>query len=191
MNLLLVTGIGAVALTGPGDFRPRDHMGDQADEIVALDPRHPLPARAERAAEAEFERRQHPRDEAALGAEHEADAQAAPPSPRALRPRRAAFSQASQSSWLKQACDLAEFGQRLILPEPVPADRRAGDQHRRLALEPRDQAHDIAGHVDARLEDLAALGLGPQPVADRLAREIDDRIDPRVRRQLIEARDQR
>ena len=77
---------------------------------------------------------------------------------------------------------LGRLGQHLILPEPVPADRRAGDQHRRLAFEPRDQPDDVAGHVDAGIEDLAALGFGPQPVADRLAGEIDDGVDPRVRR---------
>ena len=59
----------------PCQFGPCDHMRDQADEVVALDPRHPLPARTERSAEAEFERRQHPRDEAAIGADHEADPQ--------------------------------------------------------------------------------------------------------------------
>src|SRR5882757_5696488 len=52
-----------------------NHMRDQAHQIVAFDPGHPLLARAERSAEAELERRQHPRDEATVGADHESDPQ--------------------------------------------------------------------------------------------------------------------
>ena len=82
-------------------------MGDQADQIVALDPGHPLLAGADRSAEAELERRQHPREEAAFGAEHQADAQTNDPhAVSAAGP--AALSQASHSSWLKQACDFAD-----------------------------------------------------------------------------------
>jgi hypothetical protein len=83
---------------------------------------------------------------------------------------RAAASQAAHSSWLKQACDF--------------------DENLGLAFEPRDQLDDLAGHVDARAENLRALRLGPQAVADRLAGEIDDSVDRRVRGDLIKARDQ-
>ena len=75
MNFRLVTGIGAVALTGPESSGLAITWAIRRIEIVALDPGHPLPARAQRPAEAEFERRQHPRDEAAVGAEHQADPQ--------------------------------------------------------------------------------------------------------------------
>ena len=49
-------------------------MGDEAHEIIPLDPRHPLPARAQRPAQAELERRQKPRQQAALPRQHQPDA---------------------------------------------------------------------------------------------------------------------
>jgi hypothetical protein len=58
-------------------------------------------------------------------------------------------------------------------------------------LQPRDQPDDFACRPDAGLHDLAALGFGQQPVADRLTCQIDDGIDLTTGRQLVEARDQR
>ena len=55
--------------------------------------------------------------------------------------------------------------------------RRLLERDLRLALEARDQLDDISGHIDARGYDPAALGLGPQAVADRLTGEIDDGVD--------------
>ena len=70
----------------------------------------------------------------------------------------------------------------------VPADRRGIDQHGGLALQPLDQAHDVAGHAQARGEDAVALADGPQSVRDRLAREIDDRVDRACRREAATGR---
>src|SRR5206468_3059892 len=86
---------------------------------------------------------------------------------------------------------LRRFRQHLVGPQAVPADRGAADEHVRLALEPRDQPYDLAGHVDARVDNFRALRVSPPTVADRLAGEVDDGIDTRVRRNLIEAGDQR
>ena len=63
-------------IDGAGELRRASRVRDQPHQIVALDPRHPLPARAERPAEAELERRQQARDEAALGAQHQTNTQA-------------------------------------------------------------------------------------------------------------------
>src|SRR5437868_6243869 len=119
-------------------------MRDQTNEIVALDPRHPLQARAERAAETEFERRQQPREEAAVAPNHKPDAQSADPhamrfgSSRRLLPGLAEIV-------AEAAMRLGGFGQRLILPQTIPADRRTVDQYARLAIEACDQPHDVAG----------------------------------------------
>src|SRR5262249_57194693 len=72
-----------------------------------------------------------------------------------------------------------ELGEHFILPETVPADRRAADQHGRATLEARDQAHDMAGDTQPRRQDAPTLPARPQSVCDRLARPIDDRIDRR------------
>ncbi len=61
---------------GAGQFRRCDRVRNQPHQIVALNPRHPLPAAADAAADAELEWREHARKQPALGAEHQADAQA-------------------------------------------------------------------------------------------------------------------
>jgi hypothetical protein len=53
-----------------------------------------------------------------------------------------------------------------------------------------DQMQQGAGDAQARGQNAAALGAGPKPVRDRLAREVDDGIDARAGRQLVEAGDQ-
>jgi len=96
-------------------------MGDQANEIVALDPRHPLPAIAHGPAQAELEWRQHPAQEPTFGAEHEADPQ--PHDTRAVLPRvhrhaLPGFAEAMTEAGLAAV----ELGQGFVLPQPVPAD---------------------------------------------------------------------
>ena len=170
-----------------GQRRRRDNVGDQAHQVVALDPRHPLPAAADRAAEAEFERDEELAEHPALGAEHQADAQPHHPHAQALRLPRFAlpgFAEAMREATLAAV----ELGERLVLPQPVPADGGAADQHRRSLLQPRDQTNDGTRHAQPRRQDLAPLAPRPQAVAGRLARKIDHGIDPRVVRDLREVR---
>ena len=101
-------------------------------------------AAADRPAKAKLERRQHPGQHAAIGAEHKSD-RSRPRERRALARRRR--SQASQSPWLKQAVR-AELGQSLVPSQAIPADRRAVDKERRLAVEAADQRDHIAGHAE-------------------------------------------
>jgi hypothetical protein len=61
------------------------------------------------------------------------------------------------------------------------------DQHGWPAFKTCNQPDDVIGHDDAGIDNIAALGLGPQPVADRLARQIADGLDFGVGRELIEA----
>ena len=173
-----------------GEPRRRNDMGDQAHEIVALDPRHPLAAMADAAAEPEFERRQQPGEQAAVGAEHRADAQTHGAYAMTLGRHRGALPGLAEP--VREAGLAAvELGQHLVLPQAIPADRGAAHQYGRLALEPRDQAHHVAGHAQARGKDAAAARDRPQAAVDRLAREIDDRVDRRVARDLVELRHQR
>ena len=125
VNLLLVTGIGAVALIGPEISGFASACPIRRIEIVALDPGHPLLARSHRTAKTEFERRQHARQQSALGADARGRCAGKSPS-RRIPPRRlAAFSHAV-AQFVAEACmGLRGFRQRLILPQPVPADRRA------------------------------------------------------------------
>src|SRR5262245_47796033 len=125
---------------GTGEARRRDHMRDQANEVVALDPAHPLLAGADRGAEAEPEGQQHARQRAALGTEHYADAQPHHPHAKSLRaPGRTLPGLADAVA--ERALAAVEFSELFILPETIPANRRAADQHGWLALESRDQAH--------------------------------------------------
>src|SRR5262249_13329838 len=53
----------------------RTNVRVQPDEVVTLDPRHPLLTAADRAAKAELERRKQIAEHPGLGAKHESDAQ--------------------------------------------------------------------------------------------------------------------
>ena len=115
-----------------GQRRRRDDVSDQPHEIVALDPGHPLPAAADRTAKAELERHQVLAQHAALDAEHEADAQPHDANAQALRLPGFALPGVADAMG-EAALAAVEFGQRLVLPQAVPADRGAADHHRRLA----------------------------------------------------------
>ncbi len=108
-------------------------------------------------------------------------------------PRRCAFlasrSQAVADPMREAALAAVEFGQRLVLPQAVPADRGAADHHRGTLLQACDQPVDRARGAQARRQNPAALAPRPQRIADRLAGEIDHGIDPRVVRDLREVGD--
>ena len=72
VNSALVTGFGAVRLTGPDTESVVEEVADRADVVVEGDPAHVLLARADPAAEPELERQEHPVQRAAVGGEHDA-----------------------------------------------------------------------------------------------------------------------
>ena len=164
-------------------------MRDQPHHVVQRDPGHPLPAGADRAAEPVLELRQQPRQHAAFGAEHEADAQPHHAHAEPLGLHRGALP-VGADALSERGPPARRLGQALVVALAVPADRRGAHQHGGLDLQPPDQAHDIAGHAQARGEDAVALGDGPQAVCDRLAREVDDRVDVRLVGKLREPGDQ-
>src|SRR5262249_31408205 len=57
------------------ELRARNDVHDQPDEVVTLDPRHPLLTAADRTAETELERRKQIAEHPGLSAKHETDAQ--------------------------------------------------------------------------------------------------------------------
>ena len=115
------------------ELRGRNDVRDQPDEIVTLDPRHPLLAAADGAAEAELERRKQIAEHPGLGPQHEPDAQAdhAHSEPFGF-PRRAFPGVADAMA--EAALAAVELGQRLVAPCAVPPDRRAADHHGGTAL---------------------------------------------------------
>ena len=101
-------------------------------------------------------------------------------------PSRCAFlasrSQASQTRCVKQRLPPSNSVSvsschRPYQPMAEPLISTAGS-----LLQPRDQAHHRARHAQPRRQDLAALAARPQPIADRLAGEIDHGVDARVAR---------
>src|SRR6185369_5983988 len=141
-------------IDGAGKPRRRDRMRNQANEIVALNPAHPLPARADRAAKTKLEGQQEPRQHAALSAKHQPDAQPHNARAEPLRTLRGALPGLADPM-TEAALAAVELGELFILPEAVPADGGAADEHRRPVLEPRDQAHDLTGDTQPRTEDAA------------------------------------
>jgi len=100
---------------GAGELGIDHDMRDQPDEIIALDPRHPLRAAADRSAEAELEWHQQVGEHAAVGAEHEADAQAHHAGPLPLRFSRSPLPGLAQAM-AEATLAAVELGQRLVSP---------------------------------------------------------------------------
>ena len=73
-NALLVTGSGALALTGPVPGVAVERGEVEPDDVVDVDPRQVLLAAGDRAADAELEERQHLRQRAAALVEDDAGA---------------------------------------------------------------------------------------------------------------------
>ena len=76
-------------------------------------------------------------------------------------PSRCAFlasrSQASQTRWVKQRLPPSNSVSGLVLPQTVPADGGAADQHRGVRSQARDQADDGARHAQPRRRILRRL----------------------------------
>src|SRR6266481_2023462 len=108
-------------------------MRSQTNKIVALDPQHPLLAAHEPTAETEFKRRQHPRDEAAIGPQYQADPQV--DDAHAILGGRTRRVLPGLAQFVAETgVRFGGLGEHLILPEAIPADRRTADQHGRLAF---------------------------------------------------------
>jgi hypothetical protein len=83
-----------------------------------------------------------------------------------------------------------ELGQRLVLPQAIPADGGTADQECRAAVEPIDQPHHRACHAYTRGQNAATPPQGPQAPRGWLAGEVDDGVDCRIVRNLREAGDE-
>src|SRR4051812_20904504 len=116
----------------------RYDMCDQAHEIVALDPRHPLPPAAHRSAKSELKRGEQAAKHAVLDTEHEPDAQPNHPHAKAFRFARRALPRLTQAM-AEATLAAVKFCELLIAPRAVPADGGAADEHRRPSFEPLDQ----------------------------------------------------
>ncbi|MDP3801297.1 MAG: hypothetical protein Q8Q71_03855 [Brevundimonas sp.] len=158
-----------------------DGVQDQTHAIVQRDPRHPLPARPHRSAQAEFERGQQAGQHAARGSQNQADAQGDQPDAQGLDRRGRLFPGVAQPM-AEAGLGRARFVERPVGVQAIPADGGAADQHLRPVVKSGDEATDVAGDIQAGAKDAAALSEGPQPVADRLARQVDDGVDAGVGR---------
>jgi len=147
--------------------RITNRMRDQPDEIVALDPRHPLLSRPERPAKPEFDGAAYGQH-AALGAEHETDAQAHDADAEAFRLHGGAL-QSAQSWREKHGRPSGAFVSVSSPCGPLPANGRPVDEHGRLLVESLDQPDHIAGHAQGRGKDAVTLADGPRTIGDRLA----------------------
>nr|WP_246328929.1 hypothetical protein [Brevundimonas lenta] len=181
-------GLGSHSVHGAPDPRLGDGMQDQAHAIVVRDPGHPLTPGTHGAAEAELERGQKARQHAAPGAEDQADAQGDHADTHGLDRRGGVLPRVAQTV-TEAGVGGAGFIEDFVGVQAVPADGRAADQDLGPALQPGDQTAEVAGDFQARAQDAAALGEGPQAVADGLAGEIDHRVNARVVSDLVQVSD--
>ncbi|HYC96472.1 MAG TPA: hypothetical protein VEB62_00815 [Brevundimonas sp.] len=177
-------------IQGPAESGLGHRVQDQTHAVVQRNPRHPLPSRSHRTAEAELERRQQAGQHAAPRTQHQTDAYGDHAHAQHLRSAGGLLPGMAEAM-AETGIGGAGFVERLVAMQAVPADRRAADQHLRARLQPGDQAADVAGDPEARSQDPATLAHGPQAVADRLPRQVDHGVDTPIVGDLGEARDDR
>src|SRR5262245_18757888 len=110
------------AIYSAAELRARNDARDQADAVVTLDPRHPLLTAADRAAEAELERRKQIAEHPGLSAKHETDAQPDDAHSELLSLPRRAFPGVANAV-AEAALAAVKLRQRLVAPCTVPPDR--------------------------------------------------------------------
>ncbi|MCS6622743.1 hypothetical protein N0B44_07470 [Roseibacterium beibuensis] len=182
--------LGGDRIDRPREAGVRHGVEDEPNAVVERDPRHPLTSGAHRAAKAKLERGQQAGQHAAGGAEHEADAQGHHPHTEGPCPQGGLLPGVAEAV-AEAGVGGAALVERPIAVQAVPTDGGAADQHLRPGLKPGDQASHVAGDLEARTENSPALGEGPQAVADRLSREVDDGVDAGGRGDLSEVADDR
>src|SRR5215469_539995 len=143
---LVAYRLGGGGVDGPGELGADDGVSDQAHQIVALDPGHPLRAGAERCAEPAAEARQQAAQQAAFGRERQADPQPDHTDAVALRAARRLLPGLADAVG-EAVLAAVELGQRLVLPLTIPADRGGADQHLRGQLEARNEAYQLGGNA--------------------------------------------
>src|SRR5215471_7721670 len=104
------------------ELRARNDVRDQPDEVVTLDPRHPLLTAADRTAEAELERRKQIAEHPGLSAKHETDAQPDDAHSELLSLLRRAFPGVANAV-AEAALTAVKLRERLVAPCAVPPDR--------------------------------------------------------------------
>ncbi len=146
------------------------------DHIIDMDPGQILSSAADRAAEAEAEHGQHFRQHAAFRGKDHAGAQQADAG---LVAQRAAGNLLPASAELmgKLIVRRLLFGHDYLTEIAVVARCRSGDQHRGRRSASLDQIHQLLGDLPAAVAQARFLRLAPAFVGNRLARQINYRVD--------------
>ena len=151
----------------------------QADEVLEVDPRQPLPTGSQRSAEAQARRGQHLRQGPAVGGEHDPDAHAGDAN--AQRGRRLGRGLPALAELGEVAVAAARrLVEHLVAAIAEVADGAGLDPHAGATREGLQRGGDALVEPDPRVLDRAASGVVP-PLQHRLAGEVDDRVDPTER----------
>ncbi len=151
-----------------------ERRDEEGDEVVAVDPRHPLLPAAERAADAEPEGEEHLRKRPAPLAEDDPDPRAdeTDPSGRGAPGR---VLPGHRRLGEKAGAGPARLGQLLVPAVPVEADGRSVDEHAGPPLRGPERRADLFGGPGPAPDDPGLRGRGPA-LGDRLPGEIDDGV---------------
>ena len=148
---------------------------NQGDLILDMHPGHPLPPIANRPAQRQFERQQQARQK--------------PPSADSTNPVRTSTTRMPRlrhagrfpprrytTGWEIILHRAAGFGQFALAAIAVPTHRRTGDQHRRFLLQAFHPGQQGFGEVNATAPQQRLALVGPRPVGNRRACQVDHRV---------------
>src|SRR5579884_110697 len=141
-----------------------------------MNPRDPLPAASEPAAQSEFKGKQHARQSAATFAKNHPNARRHDPHAQTSRPggfRLPGLANLSQ----KIASRRGGFIQNFLAPIAVITDGRSGNQNRRTRVRSFDAGYQMARDVDAAARDPLFLFRRPTPFAYGFPRQMEHYVD--------------
>jgi len=160
-------------IEGAGRVRIGDERGGERGPVVHVNPGHPLPARAEPAADAEREGQPH-LGERALAAEHQAGAQQHEPAGLA-RGSRGGFPGGGHRGHEVAACRRV-FADGFVAARAVVAHARGAHEYARAARYLLHGLYQTGGGFEPAVEQRGLAGVGPARVSHAFAGQIDDHI---------------
>jgi hypothetical protein len=150
-----------------------ERRDDEARHVVAMDPRHPLLAAADGTTDEGAERRQHARERAADGGEHDAEAEADHAHAGALRRERLVLPRGADPGE-EVAAGSRRLVERLVPVRAVVPDGGRAQQDAGPRLRRRDRGDEPPRRLDAAVADASLLLLRPTARGDRLAGQVHD-----------------
>src|SRR5579862_7576346 len=166
---------GRNTIHGAGDFIARRRMQKKPDDIVHVNPGHPMAARTKPASQTEPERRQHFFERPAGFTQHNSDARRNYANTERAGTERLLF---PGLAYFRQIIfpGLGSLIQNLVSPRSVVTDCGRCDENTRTVFERFERRHQIVSAKNAAVANAVFFFFRPSPLGHGLARQVKYRV---------------